>query len=107
MSKDKKNNSVKINPAMFDLIMSPIVTEKSTAALENNKVVIKVRSDANKATIKSAVESVFDVKVASVNVMNVKGKVKRFRGVVGKRSDFKKAIVTLAEGSYIDFTVRA
>ncbi len=91
---------------MFDLILGPVVTEKSSAALENNKVIIKVRSDANKGYIKAAVESIFDVKVKSVNVMNVKGKVKRFRGMVGKRVDVKKAIVTLHEGSYIDFTVK-
>lgn len=102
----KVKNAVKITPAMFDLILGPVVTEKSSAALENNKVIIKVRSDANKGYIKAAVESIFDVKVKSVNVMNVKGKVKRFRGMVGKRVDVKKAIVTLHEGSYIDFTVK-
>jgi large subunit ribosomal protein L23 len=92
---------------MFDIIIGPVVTEKSTAALENNKVIIKVRNDATKLSVKHAVESIFDVKVKAVNMINIKGKVKRFKGVAGKRSDVKKAVITLHEGNYIDFTVKA
>jgi large subunit ribosomal protein L23 len=66
--------------------------------------VFKVRKDATKPQIKSAVEALFDVKVTAVNTLNVKGKVKRFRGRVGKRDDVKKAVVTLAEGQKIDVT---
>lgn len=106
MSK-KQKDIVKLTPNMFDLILGPVVTEKSSVALESNKVIVKVRSDADKGSIKIAIESIFGVKVKSINVMNVKGKVKKFRGIVGRRVDVKKAIVTLHEGSYIDFTVKA
>ena len=88
--------------AMFDLIQRPLVTEKSTAASEFNKVVFQVRTDATKTQIKDAVESIFGVKVTKVNTLNTQGKTKRFRGVAGKRSDAKKAVVTLAEGQSID-----
>jgi large subunit ribosomal protein L23 len=101
------SNIKKQTPKMFDIILGPVVTEKSTAALENNKVIIKVRNDATKISVKQAVESIFEVKIKSVNMINTKGKVKRFKGIAGKRSDVKKAIITLHEGSYIDFTVKA
>ena len=95
-----------INSKLYDVILAPVVTEKSTAHLEQNKVVFKVRNDSTKVTIKQAVEHIFGVSVQSVNTITTKGKVKRFRGVTGKRKDVKKAIVTLKEGDHIDFTAK-
>jgi len=88
----------------YDVIRAPVITEKSTIASENNQVVFNVALDADKKTIKQAVEALFDVKVAAVNTLRRKGKVKRFRGITGKQNDVKKAIVTLAEGHSIDVT---
>ena len=88
----------------FDIIKSPVVTEKASLASENNQVVFKVAMDASKPQIKAAVEELFKVKVAAVNTLVQKGKTKRFRGQMGKRADVKKAIVTLAEGNTIDIT---
>jgi large subunit ribosomal protein L23 len=88
----------------YDTIVSPIITEKSTAASEYNQVVFKVAGHATKPEIKAAVEALFNVKVDSVNTLIRKGKAKRFRGVAGRQKSFKKAIVTLAEGSSIDVT---
>lgn len=88
----------------YDIIRSPVITEKSTMVSENNQVVFNVASTATKPEIKSAVEALFSVKVKAVNTLNRKGKVKRFRGIIGKKSDVKKAIVTLQEGSTIDVT---
>ena len=88
----------------YNVILSPVITEKSTLISEHNQVAFKVAIDATKADIKSAVEALFKVKVTGVNTMRVKGKVKRFRGHLGKRSDWKKAIATLAEGQSIDVT---
>lgn len=93
-----------IDPKLFDIIRSPVITEKATALSEHNKVVFKVASDATKPQIKQAVEKLFDVKVTSVNTLVRKGKEKRFRGTIGRQSDVKKAIVTLAEGHSIDVT---
>lgn len=93
-----------IKPSMYDVIVAPVITEKATLLSEKNQVVFKVRPDATKPSIKAAVEALFNVKVKAVNTMNVKGKVKRFRGRPGRRSDVKKAIVTLAEGARIDVT---
>lgn len=90
--------------AQYDIIRAPVVTEKSTRLGELNQVVFRVRDDATKPQIKAAVEALFQVKVTAVNTMNVKGKVKRFRGRPGQRSDVKKAIVTLAPGHSIDVT---
>jgi large subunit ribosomal protein L23 len=87
---------------MYDVILAPVITEKSTRVSENNQVVFRVALDATKPEIKAAVEKLFEVKVTAVNTMRVKGKTKRFRGIMGRRSDTKKAIVTLAEGSRID-----
>jgi len=92
------------DPRHYDLILSPVITEKATALSEQNKVVFRVRKDATKPQIKEAVEKLFDVKVVSVNTLVTKGKVKMFRGTRGQRSDVKKAIVTLAEGQSIDVT---
>ena len=89
-------------PIHYDTIVAPVITEKSTFLSEENKDVFKVAIDATKPQIKEAVEKLFDVKVESVNTILVKGKTKRFRGIVGRRNDVKKAIVTLADGQSID-----
>jgi len=88
----------------YDVIRSPVVTEKSTLGSEHNQVTFRVAMDATKPEIKSAVETLFKVKVTGVNTLRQQGKVKRFRGVKGRRPDYKKAIVTLAEGENIDVT---
>lgn len=93
-----------LDPRLYDVILSPVITERATALSEHNKVVFKVANGATKPQIKEAVEKLFDVKVKSVNTLIRKGKVKRFKGTVGKQSDVKKAIVTLAEGHSIDVT---
>ena len=89
---------------MYDVILGPVVTEKSTLGSEHGQVTFRVRLDATKPEIKTAVETLFDVKVTAVNTLRQNGKVKRFRGRVGRRSDEKKAMVTLAEGHSIDGT---
>ncbi|WP_193178138.1 50S ribosomal protein L23 [Oricola nitratireducens] len=86
----------------YDVIVSPVITEKSTFVSENNQVIFNVARDASKPEIKAAVEALFGVKVKAVNTMLRKGKVKRFRGIVGKQSDVKKAVVTLVDGQSID-----
>jgi len=86
----------------YDVIVSPAITEKSTMASENNQVVFNVAKKATKPEIKAAVEALFGVKVTGVNTMVRKGKVKRFRGTIGRLSDVKKAVVTLADGHSID-----
>jgi large subunit ribosomal protein L23 len=92
------------NPSHYDVIVAPVVTEKATTASEHNQFVFEVARKATKPQIKAAVENLFDVKVEGVNTLVVKGKVKAFRGVRGKQSDVKKAVVTLAEGHKIDVT---
>ncbi|RJF82014.1 50S ribosomal protein L23 [Azospirillum cavernae] len=89
---------------MYDLILAPVITEKSTMVSEHNQVVFRVPLTASKPEIKAAVEGLFNVKVTAVNTLISKGKTKRFRGIMGRRSDFKKAVVTLAEGNKIDVT---
>ncbi len=86
----------------YDVIVSPAITEKSTMASEYNQIVFNVARKATKPEIKAAVEALFGVKVTAVNTLLRKGKVKRFRGTVGRQSDVKKAVVTLAEGHSID-----
>ena len=88
----------------YKIILKPIVTEKATKLSEFNKVVFEVASTTNKIDIKSAVEKLFSVKVKAVNIINIKGKVKRFKGVLGKRKDSKKAVITLEEGNTIDIS---
>ncbi|MCT4656736.1 MAG: 50S ribosomal protein L23 [Cohaesibacter sp.] len=88
----------------YDIIRSPVITEKATIQSEQDKVVFNVSKDATKPEIKAAVEALFSVKVKSVNTLVRKGKVKRFKGIVGKQVDVKKAIVTLEEGQAIDVT---
>jgi large subunit ribosomal protein L23 len=89
---------------MYDIIRVPVITEKATAASEHNQVIFRVPVDATKREVKAAVEGLFSVKVNAVNTIRMVGKTKRFRGRLGRRSDYKKAIVTLAEGSRIDVT---
>ena len=86
----------------YDVIVKPIITEKATMASENGAVVFQVAKDANKPQIKEAVEALFGVKVKAVNTVVTNGKVKRFRGQLGSRSDVKKAYVTLEDGNTID-----
>lgn len=88
----------------YDVILSPVITEKATQVSEANQVIFKVAGTANKADIKTAVESLFDVKVKAVNTLVRKGKRKVFRGIRGRQNDFKTAIVTLEEGHSIDVT---
>jgi large subunit ribosomal protein L23 len=88
----------------YDTILAPVITEKATLLSEHNKVVFRVPLTATKVEVKAAVEKLFNVKVASVNTIRTKGKTKRFRGHMGRRSDTKKAIVTLVDGHSIDVT---
>ncbi len=89
---------------IYELIRRPLVTEKTTLISEHNQVAFMVPLNANKFEIKAAVEELFKVKVTGVNTLVAKGKNKRFRGMAGRRSDTKKALVTLAEGNSIDVT---
>ncbi len=93
-----------IDTRHYDVIVAPHITEKSTLLSEHNAVVFKVVDSATKPEIKAAVEALFSVKVTAVNTLNQEGKTKRWKGKPYKRSDFKKAIVTLAEGQSIDVT---
>ncbi len=101
MSKTAKNN---ITAKMYDTLVRPVITEKSMLSSDAGKVVFRVAIDATKSDIKVAVESIFNVKVTKVNTICQSGKVKRFRGHLGNRSDYKKAVVTLADGQNIDVT---
>jgi large subunit ribosomal protein L23 len=92
------------DPRHYDIIISPVITEKATIASERNQVTFNVARTATKPQIKEAVEKLFDVKVKSVNTLVRKGKVKAFRGSRGVQSDVKKAVVTLEEGHRIDVT---
>jgi large subunit ribosomal protein L23 len=86
----------------YDIIRSPVITEKSTMASEQDKVVFNVARNATKSQIRAAVEALFKVKVKGVNTLVRKGKTKRFRGIRGRQSDIKRAVVTLEEGQSID-----
>jgi large subunit ribosomal protein L23 len=92
------------DPRHYDIIIAPVITEKATMASERNQVMFKVASTATKPQIKEAVEKLFDVKVKSVNTLTRKGKNRVFRGVRGRLSDVKRAVVTLEEGHRIDVT---
>jgi large subunit ribosomal protein L23 len=101
----KAKSAVKVSQMqMYDMIRSPVVTEKSTLGSQHNQVTFRVPLDARKPEIKAAVEGLFKVKVKAVNTLRLEGKTKRFRGTIGKRPDVKKAVVTLAEGHTIDVT---
>lgn len=89
---------------MYEIIRSPVITEKATMGSEHNQVTFRVSLNASKPEIAAAIEGLFGVKVTAVNTLRQSGKEKRFKGVLGKRSDFKKAMVTLAEGQMIDVT---
>jgi len=91
-------------PRHYDTILAPVITEKATLLSEHNKVVFRVSMESTKEDIASAVEELFKVKVTKVNTLIQKGKTKRFRGHMGRRSDIKKAVVTLEEGQSIDIT---
>ena len=99
-----KKNSQAVDARHYDVIVAPHITEKSTLLSEANAVVFKVANDATKPQIKAAVEALFGVSVTGVNTITQKGKTKRWKGAPYKRSDVKKAIVTLAEGQSIDIT---
>lgn len=90
--------------AMYQIIVSPVITEKATTLTEKGQFVFRVAPNATKPEIKAAVEGLFGVTVLAVNTLVQKGKTKRFRGHPGRRSDVKKAFVKLAEGQSIDFT---
>ncbi len=98
------NKSKLSKEQMYDVIRAPVVTEKSTLGSINGQVSFKVRIDATKPQIRAAVEGLFGVKVTAVNTIRQNGKRKIFRGRPGRRPDYKKAIVTLAEGQTIDVT---
>ncbi len=102
MKKSEKTNNV--TAAMYDTLLRPVITEKSMTSSESGKVVFTVPVNASKDDIKAAVEAIFNVKVNKVNTVKQAGKVKRFRGYEGVRSDYKKAIITLADGQNIDVT---
>src|ERR1700745_756124 len=89
---------------MFDIVRAPVITEKATNVSEHNQVIFRVPLAATKREVKAAGEEVFSVKGKAVNTIRVQGKLKRFRGRVGRRSDYKKAVVTLGEGQRIDVT---
>ncbi|MEE1568932.1 MAG: 50S ribosomal protein L23 [Alphaproteobacteria bacterium] len=91
---------------MYDIVRRPVITEKTTRGSEHNQVTFEVALDASKPEIRQAVETLFEVKVTNVNTLRVKGKEKRFKGRLGRRNDYKKAIVTLGEGQHIDVTTR-
>jgi large subunit ribosomal protein L23 len=104
MSRGRKT-AVKVSrERMYDIVRAPVVTEKSTRGSEHNQVTFRVPLDASKPEIKAAIEGLFNVKVVAVNTIRQLGKVKRFRGRIGKRPDTKKAMITLAEGQTIDVT---
>ena len=92
------------DPRHYDVILSPVITEKATNASEHGKVMFKVAMNATKPQIKEAVEKLFDVKVKSVNTLRRRGKWKAFKGRWGRTADSKRAIVTLEEGQTIDVT---
>ena len=93
-----------INTRHYDVIVAPHITEKATLLSEHNAVVFKVAQDATKPQIKAAIEAIYNVKVAAVNTLTQKGKTKRWKGKPYRRSDVKKAVVTLAQGQSIDVT---
>ena len=101
----KYHRPVTISPASAcDVILSPVITEKATMGSEYNQVTFRVPLEASKPAIRAAVEHLFKVKVKAVNTIRQQGKTKRFRGMLDKRPDYKKAVVTLEEGNTIDVT---
>jgi len=104
MSDAKQKRPVIGRERMYQTILSPLVTEKATLNSERGQITFKVAPDATKPQIKAAVEGLFGVTVLAVNTIVVKGKTKRFKNFPGRRSDWKKAMVRLAEGQSIDLT---
>ena len=104
MSKYARKVAVLGKEKSYEIIRSPVITEKSTVVSEYNQVIFRVPLSATKHEIKAAVERLFDVKVTSVNTLRQQGKLKRFRGRLGRRPEIKKAMITLAEGDSIDIT---
>ena len=100
----KSENTNNVTAKMYDTLLRPVITEKSMTSSEAGKVVFMVPVSATKDEVKAAVEAIFNVKVVKVNTVKQDGKVKRFRGYEGVRSDYKKAVITLAEGQNIDVT---
>ena len=100
----KKPETKAVDIRHYDVVLAPHITEKSTMVSEHNAVVFKVANDASKPEIKAAVEALFNVSVTKVNTILTKGKTKKWKGQPYRRSDSKKAIVTLAEGQSIDIT---
>jgi large subunit ribosomal protein L23 len=100
----KKQAEAAVDNRHYDIVLAPHITEKTTLLSDNNAVVFKVAGTASKPEIKAAVEALFNVKVTGVNTIVQKGKTKRWKGTSYKRSDVKKAIVTLAAGQSIDIT---
>ena len=96
-----------INESLFSVLRAPKVSEKTARLAESNQYVFEVATTATKADVKSAVESLFNVKVEAVNVVNVKGKAKAFRNRAGRRGDWRKAYVRLADGQTIDVMAKA
>ena len=99
-----KKQAAAVENRHYDIVLAPHITEKTTLLAETNSVVFRVAPDASKPEIKAAVEALFNVKVTGVNTIVAKGKSKRWKGQPYRRSDSKKAIVTLAEGNSIDIT---
>lgn len=97
-----KKSTVSLDGRHYDVLQRPVITEKSTAASEQNKVTFKISPTATKNDVKAAVEAIFKVSVLKVNTINTEGKIKKFKGRDGQRSDVRKAIVTLAAGQSID-----
>jgi len=104
MSGKRKMPAKPSKERMYDVVRRPLITEKSTSVSEHNQVIFQVLLNATKPEIKAAVEELFGVKVKAVNTLRQKGKIKLFRGKRGKRSDYKKAMVTLEEGQSLDVT---
>ena len=100
----KAKTTAAVDTRHYDVVLSPVITEKSTLLSERNAVVFRVAKDATKPAIKAAVEALFNVSVTGVNTMVAKGKTKRWKGRPYTRSDVKKAVVTLAQGQSIDVT---
>ena len=103
IKKIKKASQIDLNKS-YKTILKPVITEKATRLSEFNKVVFLVSESSNKIEVKYSIEKIFSVKVRSVNIINIKGKSKRFKGIMGKRNDIKKAIVTLETGNTIDLS---
>ncbi|MGN0930081.1 MAG: 50S ribosomal protein L23 [Alphaproteobacteria bacterium] len=103
----EKKKDIKLNEKMYDILLKPIITEKTTLVAEQGKIVFAVRPDATKTDIKNAVEKVYNVVVKSVNITVKPGKSKRFKGILGSTSSVKKAYVTLEEGHNIDIMAGA